>query len=115
MTMCGAEDRPTPPIACNLGAIAAADRPRYRDLMARLRSAIRESHELQNGYALDLDVAGISLIEVAEWMNMERLCCPFLALELGASGTRGYWTLRVTGPIEAKDLIREEFLLNRQR
>ena len=109
LTMCAASKGAAPPIACNLKAMDSAARPRYHDLMNRLRQAVRESHELENGYALDLDSEAISLVERAESMNLERLCSPFLVLELGASGVRDHWILRVTSTSEAKGLIRAEF------
>jgi hypothetical protein len=61
-------------------------RPRYNDLVKRLRSATRDRRELPDGYAFKLDSKAVSVPEVAEWISMERLCCPFLTLQLSASG-----------------------------
>lgn len=44
-----------PPLACNLKAISAAERPRYGDLMKRLRAAVLSQNELSDGYAYALD------------------------------------------------------------
>jgi hypothetical protein len=105
----GAEDSAAPVIACNLKAITAAKRPRYDDLMKRLRAAVRERDNRHDGYSYELDSTGITLPEVAEWMSMERLCCPFLKLQLSAAGNREGWVLTLTGPEGVKPLLETEF------
>src|SRR5437762_7047257 len=80
-----AQNSAAPVIACDLKAIAAAERPRYVDLMKRLRAAVRARTELTDGYNYKLDGSAIKLKEVAEWIAMERLCCPFLDFQLGVS------------------------------
>ena len=102
-------DNPAPVIACNLKAIKAEERPRYNDLMKRLRGAIRERSSQKDGYAYRLADTAISLPEVAEWMKMERLCCPFLKLQLSAAGRQQDWTLTLTGPAGVKPLLETEF------
>jgi hypothetical protein len=107
--VCAAQDSTTPVFACNLKAISAAERPRYNDLMKRLRIAARDRSELPDGYAFKLDSKTISLPEVAEWISMERLCCPFLTLQLSASGDQTDWLLKLTGPKGVKPLLQAEF------
>jgi hypothetical protein len=96
-------------IACNLKAIGSSERPRYNDLMKRLRTAVRNRRELPNGYAYQLEQKTITLPEVAEWMSLERLCCPFLKLELFAAGQQTNWLLTLTGPAGVKALLQAEF------
>jgi hypothetical protein len=95
--------------ACNLKAISATERPRYNDLMKRLRSATRDRSELPDGYTFKLDSKAITLPEVAEWISMERLCCPFLTLQISASGDQTDWLLKLTGPKGVKPLLQAEF------
>jgi hypothetical protein len=104
-----AQDGAPPVIACNLKAISAAERPRYNHLMKRLRLAVRYRSELRDGYSFDLNGKAISLIEAAEWIGMERLCCPFLTLQLSASGNHADWILKLTGPPDVKALLEAEF------
>ena len=40
-----AQDHSSPVLACNLKAISAADRPRYNELMKRLRATVRDRSE----------------------------------------------------------------------
>jgi hypothetical protein len=79
-------------LACNLTAIPAAKRPRYTELVARLRSAITNRTELPDGYTYQLDMP---LTDLAEWIATERLCCPFLNSHLNVSAdTQPTLTLR---------------------
>ena len=108
--MCAAADKDAKPVfACNLKAISAAERPRYNELVKRIRAAIRDRSEISNGYAFKLDSKAVTLPEAAEWIVMERLCCPFLTLQLSAAGNQADWTLTLTGPEGVKPLIIEEF------
>jgi hypothetical protein len=96
-------------IACNLNAIKGGERQRYTDLMTRLRAAIRQREDHADGCAYKLDSGRVSLVEVAEWMAMERLCCPFLTLQLSVSGDREDWLLTLTGPPGAKVILDATF------
>jgi hypothetical protein len=96
-------------IACNLKAIGSSERPRYNDLTKRLRTAVRNRKELSNGYAYQLEQKTITLPEVAEWMSLERLCCPFLRFELSATGQQTNWLLTLSGPVGVKALLQAEF------
>jgi hypothetical protein len=95
--------------ACNLKAISAAERPHYTALMKRIRAAAHDRREVQNGYAYRLNEKAVSLPEVAEWIAMERLCCPFLTLQISAAGSQVDWVLTLTGPEGVKTLLNEEF------
>jgi hypothetical protein len=99
-------------LACNLGAIGESQRSRYDDLVKRLRAALQSSAELSpaelpDGYSYRLDTAKITPPEVAEWMAMERLCCPFLSIQMEVVGNDASVTMR--GPDGVKALLREEF------
>ncbi len=106
--MNAAQHNPAPAIACHPKAIGAAERVHYNDLMKRLRAAVRNRSELTNGYAYELGNA-ITLPEVAEWMSLERLCCPFLTFRLSAAGNESGWLLSLTGPSGVKSLLQTEF------
>jgi hypothetical protein len=103
--MCAAADAP---LACNIKAISAAERPRYNDLVKRLRIAVTDRSELPDGYAYALDTTKIGLPEVGEWITMERLCCPFLTFQLDVK-SNGDSRLTMRGPVGAKAILREEF------
>jgi hypothetical protein len=107
-------NRPVTAIACDRQAITAGKRPRYNDLFERLQRAIRERDEFPDGYAFRLDEKVIPPSEVAEWMAMERQCCPFLTLQLTAPqltipGSHEGWLLKLTGPAGAKTVLQSVF------
>jgi len=97
------------PVACNINAISANERPRYNKLMKRLRASVQGRSTLDNGYAYTLDAKAIALPEVAEWMSMERRCCPFLTVQVSTAGGQADWRLTLTGPEGTKALLEMEF------
>jgi hypothetical protein len=90
-------------LACNIQAIGAVQQPRYGELVSRLRAAILDRTELADGYRYSLDSAKITPPEVAEWIALERWCCPFLNFELDAS------RLTMRGPEGVKAVLQDEF------
>ncbi len=104
----GADDE-RPVFFCNLSAISPAQRPHYSQLVKKIRAAVRKRTEVREGYEFMLDSRAVELVEIAEWISLERLCCPFLTLEISTSGKQSPWLLRLTGPAGVKPLIREEF------
>jgi hypothetical protein len=97
------------PIACNPGAIRAEERPRYRDLAGKLRAAVSEVKELRDGYALGVGTRALTLTELAEWVGMERRCCPFLTFQIEVAGTADSVRLTLRGPKGAKAILAEAF------
>jgi hypothetical protein len=91
-------------LVCIPTAIGADERPRYNELIRRLAAAVRERTELADGFAFALDTS-ITLPEVAEWIAMERLCCPFLTFLLDVS-PGGATQLTLSGPEGVKAILR---------
>jgi len=94
-----------PPIACDLGAIPEAERPRYFALRAQVLAAVESATETDDGFALRV---GADLVALAEWVAFERLCCPFLSFRLAVEGD-GPVRLELGGAAGVKDFLREEF------
>ena len=94
-------------LACNLNAISTGDRTRYTDLFKRIHAAITDRRELADGYVFRLNGESLSLPDVAQWISLERLCCPFFTFQLQTKGG-DYW-LTLQGPDGAKAIIDQEF------
>ena len=92
------------PIACSL--TTAEFRDREAKLLAQFRSAVIETEELQEGYALRLSGDGEWIGLIAELMVAERECCPFLAFEVIALPNKGPVIVRVTGPTGTKEFLK---------
>ena len=96
-------------IACNPGAIDAADREAHGVTAQAIFSAstVQEIKELSNGYGFRLLLETPMLLKVAQFVANERLCCPFFTFTLVVG--EQFW-LELSGTPEVKDLIRAEIL-----
>jgi hypothetical protein len=74
-------------------------------------AAVRERRELTDGYAFLIAASAVTLPEAAEWVDMERRCCPFLTIQLETPGGEDDWWLRLSGPAGAKAFLAAEFSL----
>lgn len=94
-----------PALACDFGAMDDEQRERYRALRRRLGEDFREARELEDGYAFRHSSEAGVLVALAEYVSLERLCCPFFdfAIEVGRDG--GEVWLRMTGPEGAKEVL----------
>lgn len=93
--------------ACNMNALTKADRVRHQELSKSLMAAVKEQKELPDGYGFRLPAD--SLTTAAEWVSLERLCCPFFTFELEQARDSGPLWLRVKGPEGVKNFIKMEF------
>lgn len=94
-------------IACDLKAISETELPTYKSLCARLRQAVTDRRELAAGYSFRLSAESVPLVDAARWVNLERLCCPFLTFRLEITGSDSDYWLTLEGPPEAKAIVRE--------
>lgn len=92
------------PIACSLTITEMRDREAV--LLAQFRAAVIETKELEAGYAFRLPGDGRWIEFIAELILAERECCPFLTFSLTALPNKGPVTVRVTGPVGAKEFVR---------
>lgn len=91
------------PITCTL--TDADQRERQRALQRRLLPGIRESIELEDGYALRFPGEPRWVRDLAELIVYERACCEFLSLELVAEAETGPVWLRLRGPAGTKAFL----------
>jgi len=97
------------PFACSLTALTAAERAHHSDLSKELHRAVKDIRELDNGYAFQFSGEAKTISMVAEWISLERLCCPFFTFQLEvASEGKPIW-LRMTGREGVKEFMRTEF------
>lgn len=97
------------PIACTLNADQLQERRQV--IMGMLRSMQVIAVELDSGYAFTFPASSGTLPRIAELVEMERQCCPFLTFKIVAEADAGGIRLEVTGPGEAKKVIAEYFNL----
>jgi hypothetical protein len=75
-----------PPIACNMKALTSEQRKELKQRSERVISAITTSRELYDGYTFRVDPAKASLMEVAQWIDIWRRCCPFYEFQIDFHG-----------------------------
>lgn len=100
------------PIACTL--TDAERRRRQRELQEKLLRGVRETVELEDGYALRFPGGPEWVRELAELIVFERACCPFLTIELLAECDHGAAWLKLRGPDGTKEFLDLSFNLCRR-
>ncbi len=109
------------PLACRLDALSPAERARHEKLTALLQRAVVQTRELPDGWELALDLSRlpadahgnpVCVVEIAEWVDLEARCCPFLdfRLEVRGKGSRSV-ALALTGAPGVKEFLKTELAL----
>jgi len=93
---------------CNANGMTAEERARYDALMLSLDIKNRPRHELADGIAFELPPESAVIVKAAEWMCLERKCCPFFSFSLELDRTV---RLSLHGEEGIKEFIGAEFSL----
>ena len=72
-------------------------------------SSVIVARELSNGYALQIDTSRASMVTVAQWIDLERKCCPFFDFDVNMHGENGAVWLSLTGREGVKQFIAMDF------
>ena len=105
------DDEPTgraSPFACVMQAIEPGRRRQHIATTRLLFSAVKSIRELPDGYAFHLPDESDTLLKAAEFIALERLCCPFFGFALEVEPEGGPVWLRLTGREGVKPFIRAE-------
>ncbi len=94
-----------PPIACNLKALTPEQRRSLERTGLHVISAITATRELGDGYAFRIDPQKASVVEVAEWLDLWRRCCPFYEFRLDLHAADATLWLSVTGRPGVKEFL----------
>jgi hypothetical protein len=94
---------PDVPIACALDKTQFAERKALLDRMIR---ASVECKTVPGGFALCFGSHPGLLAQLANFVELERACCPFLSFKIVAN-TKGRIWLELTGPTRAKEILSE--------
>jgi hypothetical protein len=98
------------PIVCDPNALTA-DQQEYwvKEIVPKLYEQVQEIQELPNGWVWRLPSTPEVLTLVAEDLNMERLCCPFVNYTLEIEPNHGPFWLRMTGGEGVKEFLKMAF------
>jgi hypothetical protein len=96
------------PFACDMSAIAAAQRDAHLATIEKLFRSAENVHELPNGYSFRLPNELDVLLTAAQFIALERLCCPFFGFGLEIEREGGAVWLSLTGRDGVKPFILAE-------
>ena len=95
------------PIACTLSDSEL--RERRETVLQKVRSAVSDVKEIENGYAYEFASGGELIMELAHLIELEHHCCPFLKFQLTIEPGEGAVRLDLTGPEGTRDFLSEVF------
>jgi len=96
------------PFACDMTAIVADQRGAHLATINKLFQEVESCRELPNGYSFRLPNESDLLLTVAEFITLERLCCPFFGFGLEVEREGGAVWLSLTGRDGVKPFIMAE-------
>lgn len=98
------------PIACDASALTPDEREHWvQDIAPNLYRQVQEIRELPDGWAWRLPSTPEVLFLLAEEMNVERLCCPFVTYTLEIEPNQRPFWLRMTGGEGVKTFLQMAF------
>jgi len=92
-------------VACDLTVLDPNQRERHEDLLQGLFGGVRVTREIIDGFSFEFSDSPGLLVRIAEWMTLERLCCPFLRFRLEVIPPLGEMRLSIAGPSGTKELM----------
>ena len=97
------------PLACDLDAISASERPRYNELRKMLAASAAGKRELPDGIAVQISTERMALAQLAEWIALERKCCPFFEFKIEVAPESGPVWLSLTGRTGVTEFLSQAF------
>lgn len=97
---------PRPALACRLDALTESQRARRRSLLEHLTAAVVGVDETETGFRFRYSQDPEVYRAAAEWVTLERECCPFLSFRLTWNRDEGP-ALELGGAHGAKEFLRE--------
>ena len=95
------------PVACSL--MPAELQERRRIVLSRIRGWVSEVTDLWDGFKYIFASNGELIPELANLIQLEHQCCPFLTFRLTVEPGDGSVSLEMTGPDGTKEFLAEVF------
>ena len=96
-------------IACRLEGLSNTQREREKELLQFVRKATLERKEVPTGFAFRFPSDSAVALQIAEFITLERVCCPFLNFEFQAEAEGGPIWLELTGRDGVKEFLAQLF------
>lgn len=98
------------PVACALDDKEL--RQRRRDYLDKVASSLLDFKELESGFSYRFPLRAAILQNLAEIIDLERKCCPFLNFKLILEAGNNFVSLELTGAKGTKESIKSLFNWN---
>jgi hypothetical protein len=95
--------------ACNMVALTKEQRTRHTAIARDFLAKMQELEELPDGYAFSFTPDNELALTLAEFIGLERLCCPFLDLEVSFERNNRPLRLTLRGAEGVKPFLVKEF------
>jgi len=96
-------------LTCRIDTLDRHQRLRQQELLALMRRSAQSQGELPDGYAFRLPGDPVLFQQAAEWVGLERRCCPFVRFTLEWKEDDSIW-VRFTGAPGVKAFLDAEIL-----
>lgn len=93
------------PFACDMNAIRPDQRDAHLATIEKLFRTVESVREVANGYSFQLPNQSDVLLQAAQFISLERLCCPFFNFGLEVEREGGAVWLSLTGREGVKPFI----------
>ena len=93
------------PFACDMTAVRVDQRKPHMATIEKLFRSVVSIRELANGYSFGLPDDLDTLLTAAQFISLERLCCPFFDFSLEVEREGGAVRLSLTGRDGVKPFI----------
>ena len=90
-------------MACRMDVFDPAQKARHDELQQSFPAVLQEARELPHGYAYRLAPRPEVFLGAAEWITLDRLCCPFIDFRL--EWKNGETWLSLTGSTGVKEFL----------
>ena len=90
--------------ACRIDTLDPHQRRRQQELLALMRRSAQAQDELADGFAFRLPADPALFQQAAEWVSLERRCCPFVHFTLEWKDDDSVF-VRLTGPSGVKPFL----------
>ena len=91
-----------------MSVLSPAQRAAHLENSRELFANVQAIKELPDGYEFQLSDDPNAIVNVAEFVTLEKLCCPFLNFAINVEAESGPVTVRLTGREGVKAFVREE-------
>lgn len=98
-----------PPVACQPQGVPVDKRERWLEVGMKVYHAVELVKELPNGYSLRLPNDQTTLILLAEYVSLDRLCCEFVNWNIEVERAKGPVWLHLTGGQGTKEYFKIGF------